>query len=101
MYREKDKYPLIILLKDGLGAGLAIAQACHAAYMFGRDHPNVETNGYVYILRANRKDLHHFQEAFAFEMIPHVAFDEPAMDYETTALSVSCNPNMVKRLAKY
>ena len=101
MYREKSKSPLLILLEENLTAGLAIAQACHAAYEFGRGQPDVETNGYIYILRASRKDLHHFQKAFTFEMIPYVAFHEPAMDNKITALSVSCNPNMVKQLAKY
>lgn len=101
MYQDKEKKPLLILVRDDIAQGLATAQACHAAYGFGKNHGDVETNGYVYILRASFKGLHHYQKVFNFEMIPYEAFCEPDMNNELTTIAVSCNPCMVKRLTKY
>lgn len=101
MYRENGKNPLVLLLRDDLSdAGFAIAQACHAAYEYGRAN-NAETNNYIYILRCPLKRLMQWDSILNFDNEPHVLFKEPDLNNEPTALCCSIHPNRVRSMKKY
>lgn len=102
MYRESELNPLIILLRHDISdPGLATAQACHAAYEYGRKYPAVPTNNYLYVLRAEANDLIFWESRLKFRGVPYVLFREPDLDNMATALCCSINPNKLSGLDKF
>lgn len=93
--------PLIVLLRPDLGdAGRTVAQACHAAYQFGKRYPTVPTNEYVYVLGARIADLELWDEMLSYEDEPHILFREPDLNNQATALCCSINPSRLRALKK-
>lgn len=100
MYRG-SKNPLIVIVRQDLERGIAMAQACHAAYGFGKDNGNVETNGFLYVLAASREQIVMHADRLSLELVPFHVFNEPDLNDSETALCCACNPSRFKNLIKY
>lgn len=91
---------LYIVVRSSLEAGLAAAQAVHAAFLFGEKYPHLkeywyqESNNIVILQDDDIDSLADRLEASGFRL---ARFTEPDLDHQLTAICVE--PNAWKQLS--
>lgn len=84
-------HKLYIVLSSAIDSGAKIAQAVHAAYLFGEQYPHLQSYWYREsnnIVCLQTDDIRSLADKLEVESIRISRFEEPDRDNELTAIAV-------------
>ncbi len=79
---------LYVVVRDDLPPGLQMAQACHAAFEFGRYAQEADVGDNLVVLHASREKICALAKAAMGRGLAHILFEEPDLGGEATAVAL-------------